>query len=154
MNRLRTIAIPDSRKLSDAEVADGLALDTGPRPRTWGECEPGREVCPWVGCTWHIGGLDVTAKGSLQLPADRQPWQTFGPACAAVYFEEPHTLDEVGLALGVTRERVRQIQAAAVAKVRRGFKMRNGKRRPPDKELADFMAQALEIIAANGNTKG
>jgi len=99
---------------------DGHGTDGGGRhlPTTRGECRHGPRPCPYVTCRYHLG-LDVTRGGSVYMPwPQMDPWEV-PETCALDAAEQgPRTLDEIGALLNITRERVRQIQAAALAKIR------------------------------------
>lgn len=91
------------------------------RPKTRGDCIDGIRPCPFVSCKHHLY-LSVARNGNIKvnfpdvgpedLPTDRSC--TLDVADAG-----EHTLEEVGLLLGVVRERARQLEASAVAKVLR-----------------------------------
>lgn len=101
------------------------------RPRTRGECMGGPRPCPWVGCRYHLF-LEVVNQGSaIRLPRGLgvEP-EMLEPSCALdVADDEPKTLEEVAEYLGVTRERIRQVEDAALAKLK--------KRLPPGHPLRD-----------------
>jgi hypothetical protein len=76
-----------------------------PAPRTRRDCLPGgvneARPCPWTGCRHNIVEAGPTqATCSLDI-AD----------------EGGITLEEVGVLMGVTRERIRQIEATALRKI-------------------------------------
>ncbi len=84
-----------------AEIHERVRLSTL-SPKTRGDCLPGghneARPCRWRGCYWHM----ENAKASCVLD---------------VADNGGTTLEEVGEILGVTRERVRQIEAVAVQKL-------------------------------------
>ena len=118
----------NAKPLSEAEIAEGKRLDADlpTRPATRGECLTGgwnqERPCPFVSCRHHLL-LDVNHKGSLWLNA---PIETLydascGDTCSLdVADRGACTLEQVGSVLHVTRERVRQIEAAALKKVKAG----------------------------------
>lgn len=76
-------------------------------PRTRAECVSGPRPCPHVRCRFHLG-VETSRRAR---PEDVE-------TCALdVADRGPLTLDEVGKILGVTRERVRQIEVAALEKL-------------------------------------
>ena len=116
-------------------------------PRRRADCQNVPRPCPWVRCRHHLllevtegGGIALTAKqGSPGRsstwplhPLHPQPqvaerWcnravmrlEGMGETCALDVAERgPQTLHEIATILGVTRERVRQIETAALAKLR------------------------------------
>jgi len=80
------------------------------RPRTRAECWNVPRPCPFVSCKYHLY-LDINKCGSFTLTfPGKEPWEV-NPSCALDVAEEGgHTLEEVGNILGVTRERIRQIE--------------------------------------------
>jgi len=83
------------------------------RPRTRGDCADVPRPCPFVSCR-HNNYLDVTERGSIRLAFPHlEPWDV-DPAISCsldVADEGEHLPAVVGKAIGVTRERVRQIIA-------------------------------------------
>jgi hypothetical protein len=81
-----------------------------PLPRTRGDCVGGPRPCPHVGCHYHLW-LDHKASSTVVLDELHE-------TCALdVADRGDHTLAQVGRVLGVTRERVRQIEAGALRKL-------------------------------------
>lgn len=96
------------------------------RPKTRADCKDGPRPCPWVGCRYNLY-LDVTSVGSLKVARPgTHPWDMV-ESCALDLADRPPlpwsedglTLEEIGAALNVTRERVRQIEREALRKLRR-----------------------------------
>lgn len=110
----KRVSKKERQALKDFDYSD---LDAVQRPRTRGECRETERPCPFVACKYHLY-LDVTPKGSCKATfADKEPWELY-PCCALDVAEEgEHTLEEVGEILGVTRERIRQIESAAEEKL-------------------------------------
>ncbi len=90
------------------------------RPRRRGDCAGVPRPCPWVGCRYNLY-LDVTDKGQITVPAGLRCPAEMRPdeSCALDLAERGClTLDEIGILFGVTRERIRQIEATALEWVR------------------------------------
>lgn len=84
-------------------------------------CTAGSRPCPLVSCRYNTY-LDVNpATGRIKRNRPgREPWQV-DPARSCVLDLADLgglTLKEVGAALGMTRERVRQIEAVAILRLR------------------------------------
>jgi len=108
-----------------AEHADASAFD---RPATRADCiAPGgphaQRPCPWLSCQHHA--LHVLAESHPVTRALLSPtgdaegavlaWLGTAPvSCTLDAAETPRTLDECGAVLGVTRERVRQIESKSI----------------------------------------
>jgi len=89
------------------------------RPRTWGECAGDAGPCPWVSCRHHLY-LDVSKIGSIKLNfPDLQPEDMENPCALRLAAAGPQHLEEVGVRLNLTRERVRQIEGIALRKLSR-----------------------------------
>jgi hypothetical protein len=71
--------------------------------------------CPVEWCRFHVcsGGMRDDAVGKIAPDSDTCVLRM---ACGS-----PHTLEEVGQAFGVTRERIRQIELASLARVGAGL---------------------------------
>ena len=89
------------------------------RPRTWKDCFPYRDGCPWVGCRHHLF-LDVRSQtGVIQFNfPDQEPTELRETCALWVATRGGVTLEDVGNLLNLTRERVRQIETAAVRKLK------------------------------------
>jgi hypothetical protein len=91
--------------------------ETFERPQTRADCVDGRRPCPFVGCRHHLF-LEVQERsGNLSYRYGHAELDELAHTCSLDLAETPHTLEEVGEILGVTRERVRQLQASALAKM-------------------------------------
>lgn len=96
-------AVAESR-LSDAHVQSGSVRF----PAVVGCVTPSEQTkCVQFGCRYHLAHAD---RGGRRLAVIRD--------CAlTVANEGPHTLEDIAQILGLTRERVRQIEGAAIAKL-------------------------------------
>lgn len=66
--------------------------------------------CPFVECRYHLHRRDKGTHAPEHVPIE---------TCALdVADEGPHTLEEVARLLGVVRERVRQVEASAIYRLR------------------------------------
>ena len=83
------------------------------RPKTRGDCLDGYRPCPWAGCRYNLA-LNVSHVGTIKMAPEGDM------SCALDAADEGGlTLAEVGRVMGLTRERVRQIEVAALAKLMR-----------------------------------
>lgn len=89
-----------------------------PLPSSRGECRRSARPCPHARCKHHLY-LSVTRFDSLRFNVpDREAWD-LDESCALDVAERGGvTLDAVAELMGITRERVRQLEARALAKVR------------------------------------
>lgn len=106
----------------ELEAADRLHADM---PRRLEDCPGDDEQCPFVACRYHLW-TDIESRnvrygkkgGQREYRRDLVPtdaWGSWATCALRAARQGPRTLDEVGDLLGVTRERVRQIQVAAIA---------------------------------------
>jgi len=78
----------------------------------------GSRPCPFVSCRYHLY-IDIKANGGFVVQfADREPWDLPQTCALDVADKGGHTLEEVGNIIGVTRERVRQLEEAALDRLR------------------------------------
>ena len=100
------------------------------RPKTRGDCIDGPRPCPWALCQYHLF-VEVTPRrkvvggemvgGNLKMVFPGRNVSDLDETCALdVADRGGHTLDEVGLLMNITRERVRQIQADVLDSIRAG----------------------------------
>lgn len=83
----------------------------------------GTRPCPYVSCKYHLY-LDVNpVTGTIRLNhRDREPWELEETCALDVADRGEATLEEVGQLLDVTRERIRQIELTAKARMRPNMK--------------------------------
>lgn len=117
--RNKTIAM---RRLTRAEVQIGALLWPERnfwRPNHRRDCKVVARPCPHVSCKHHLY-LDVLPEtGSIKLNfPELEPWELEQSCALDLADRGEHTLDEVGICMNLTRERVRQIESAAFAKLR------------------------------------
>lgn len=88
-------------------------------PKRRGDCEGGQRPCPWVSCQYHLY-LDVNPDtGTIKLRhPGREVWELEESCALDVADRGGLTLEEVGRLSGLTRERIRQVEAAALAELR------------------------------------
>ena len=78
--------------------------------------------CPWVTCRYNLY-LDVRGDGVLRFNfPDREPEEMLSSCALDLAEDGPRTLDSVAGLMGMSKERARQIEAAAMTKVRQAFK--------------------------------
>jgi hypothetical protein len=102
--------------------SDDSPLPDIPRPRTRGECAGIPRPCPFVSCRYHLY-LQVDKEGRISLNQPRVEVGDLPISCSLdVADKGGGTLDEVGLAFGVSRERIRQIETKALPKLQRAVR--------------------------------
>lgn len=86
------------------------------RPRTRGDCEDSARPCPWISCRYHLAILRITPSGFVRLV---RRWDDGRATCALDVAEDgTHTLEEIGSYMGMTRERVRQLEERAIERAK------------------------------------
>jgi len=121
--RYKTATIPpyatkaERRALAMVVISDE---DEALRPKTRADCANIPRPCPFVSCRFNLY-LDVSPDtGAIKLNhPDKDPWDVGESCCLDVADREGVTLEEAGEALGVTRERARQLEQKAIAKAQR-----------------------------------
>jgi hypothetical protein len=93
-----------------------LVDEVPPLHKTRGECVEGPRPCPRVSCKHHLY-LDVTKAGGLTINRPEDVMDLEVTCVLDVAAEGPHSLEEIAILLGITRERVRQIEEVALMKV-------------------------------------
>lgn len=89
------------------------------RPETRGGCADVPRPCPYARCQYHLA-VDVLKCGTLNVNFPGQPLGELLDTCALdAAGRDPLTLEEVAVRMNLTREMVRQIEAAALRKIRR-----------------------------------
>jgi hypothetical protein len=120
------------------------------RPKTRGDCVNGIRPCPFVSCKHHLY-LDVSSKtGGIKVNfPDLQPDELEHSCSLDIADRGGETLEEVGAIMNIVRERVRQLETKAIAKIARKFKPLLG-------ELADTTAGRvyLPMLAYEPNDFG
>lgn len=126
MDRLSRQALAEGAAAYPQSITDEHA---SARPTVRGDCLPGgknaQRPCPWVSCKHHLA-LDVDEDtGSIKVIwPDREPWGAPRTCSLDVADEGPHTLEETGALMNVTRERMRQMESKDLAHVRAEFVVR------------------------------
>lgn len=141
--RAKTISIKRMSKESKEAQRLGRALypptDDGlaERPKTRGDCYKMERPCPFVSCKWHLF-LDINPlTGSIKhnFP-DKEVWELEETCALDVADRNGCTLDDVGVLMNLTRERVRQVEVRATQKLANGILAR-------EPELADDLRESL-----------
>jgi hypothetical protein len=90
------------------------------RPKKRSDCRGGARPCMYVSCRFHLY-LEVNPlTGSIKLNhPDREPWELEESCALDVAEQGAHTYEAIGHVLNVTRERARQLEETALAKLLR-----------------------------------
>jgi hypothetical protein len=88
------------------------------RPRKRSDCRGGARPCMYVSCRFNLY-LDVNENtGSIKINhPDREPWELTETCALDVAERGAHTYEAIGQVLNVTRERARQLEESALAKL-------------------------------------
>lgn len=110
------------------------------RPRTRAECKDGPRPCVFVSCKYNLY-LDVNVEtGTIKFNfPDVEPEEMFISCALDVAEDKELTLEEVGIVMNLTRERIRQLELKGVAKIR---KTEGSKQL--EKDIEDFFAGRRE----------
>ena len=116
--RARTISI---RRLSKAELNRGRLLYPETdywKPTSREECKDMERPCPFVSCKYHLY-IDVhPVRGAIKLNfPDLEVWEMTETCALDVADRSGITLEEVGEIMNLTREQVRQVETAGLAKL-------------------------------------
>jgi hypothetical protein len=101
-------------------LVDDPELEPSPqRPRTRGDCAGGARPCPWLSCRHHLY-LDVNPEtGSIKLNfPDLEPGELASSCSLDIADDGDHVLDDVGAVMNLTRERTRQVEMGALARLK------------------------------------
>ena len=102
----------------DPDEAKILRLLQPHRPPNRSICENGVRPCPYVSCRYHLY-LDVRGDGVLRINfPEREPEELMASCALDMSEDGPRTLDQVAALMGMSKERARQIEATAFAKLR------------------------------------
>jgi hypothetical protein len=116
--RARTISVKRMTK-RELEIGRLLYPENGYwKPRTRAECADGARPCPFVSCKHHLF-VDVSAKtGAIKLNfPDLDVWEMNESCALDVADRGGTTLEDVGAIMNLTRERIRQVEVKALAKL-------------------------------------
>ena len=116
--RARTISVKRMTK-RELEIGRLLYPETDYwKPKTRSECVEGPRPCPFVSCKYHLY-IDVSPRtGAIKLNfPDLEVWE-MGETCSLdVADRGGTTLEDVGAIMNLTRERIRQVEVKALAKL-------------------------------------
>ncbi|NLE85282.1 MAG: hypothetical protein GX607_02670 [Myxococcales bacterium] len=116
--RARTISVKRMTK-RELEIGRLLYPETDYwRPRTRSECVDGPRPCPFVSCKHHLF-IDVSPRtGAIKLNfPDLEVWELTESCALDVADRGGTTLEDVGAIMNLTRERIRQVEVKALAKL-------------------------------------
>jgi hypothetical protein len=116
--RARTISVKRMTK-RELEIGRMLYPETDYwKPRTRIECSDAPRPCPYVSCKHHLY-LDVSARtGAIKLNfPDLEVWDMNETCALDVADRGGTTLEDVGAIMNLTRERIRQVEVKALAKL-------------------------------------
>lgn len=122
LRRSKTIALRKLSKDERAELEQIMEEVDERRPDARQECRTTERPCPFVSCKYHLY-LDVNPHtGSIKLNfPDLEVWELSETCSLDVADRGGITLEEVGELLNLTRERIRQVEATGLDKLRGGY---------------------------------
>ncbi|MEC9399585.1 MAG: sigma factor-like helix-turn-helix DNA-binding protein [Myxococcota bacterium] len=122
LRRSKTIALKRLTEDERLETEEILAEVDALRPSSREACRSAERPCPFVSCKYHLY-LDVNPHtGSIKLNfPDLEVWELSETCALDVADRGGITLEEVGELLNLTRERIRQVEAAGLEKLRTGY---------------------------------
>lgn len=156
--RKRTVSVKRlSKRWLEAEArAYPASINAArPRPATRGECLQGEHAerpCPFVSCRRHLA-YDVNPRsGAITENHPGRELDELPYTCTLDAADRGGlTLEEVGAALNLTRERVRQLENRALAKLRRlGIVLAEHLDEPPD-DLDDGAPRPVAVDLDDGD---
>src|SRR5450432_1180060 len=116
--RARTISVKRMTK-RELEIGKLLYPETDYyKPATRAECAEGPRPCPYVSCKHHLF-IDVSPRtGAIKLNfPDLEVWE-LGESCALDVADRGGTrMEDEGAIMNLTRERIRQVEVKALAKL-------------------------------------
>jgi len=103
----------------DPELQALMAELDASRPRVRGDCAEGERPCPYVSCKYNLY-VDVNPRtGSVKMNfPDKELWELAETCALDVADRQGITLEEVGVIMNLTRERVRQLEMRGLTKLR------------------------------------
>jgi len=147
--RARTISV---KRMTKRELEIGRLLypeNDYWKPQTRAECADGPRPCPFISCKHHLY-IDVSPRtGAIKVNfPDLEVWELSESCALDIADRGGTTLEDVGAIMNLTRERIRQVEVKALAKLEALSDMENlreyvdegpvGKRRLPKITEADL----------------
>lgn len=116
--RARTISVKRMTK-RELEIGRLLYPETDyDKPKRREECVEGPRPCPFISCKYHLY-IDVSPRtGAIKLNfPDLEVWEMNESCALDVADRGGTTLEDVGAIMNLTRERIRQVEVKALAKL-------------------------------------
>jgi len=103
----------------EPELQSLMAELDATRPKVRGDCAEGERPCPYVSCKYNLY-VDVNPRtGSVKMNfPDKELWELAETCALDVADRAGITLEEVGVIMNLTRERVRQLEMRGLSKLR------------------------------------